>query len=61
MNQTCENEKKPNFKPNFGPFGTNSGPQVFFHRFQPLLDARHCRKLSLYAISRKTYDPNSRK
>ena len=27
----------------------------------PLLDLRHCRKLSLYAILRKRYDPNSRK
>ena len=27
----------------------------------PLLDVRHCRKLSLYAISRKRYDQNSRK
>ena len=26
-----------------------------------LLDVRHCQKLSLYVISRKTYDPNSRK
>ena len=30
-----------------------------FFRVLPLLDVRHCRKLSLYAISRKTYDPNS--
>ena len=27
----------------------------------PLLDVTHCRKLSMYAISRKTYDPNSTK
>ena len=35
-------------------------PQIFLGVF-PLLDVRHHRKLSLYAISRKTYDPNSRK
>ena len=28
--------------------------------FLPLLDIRHCRKLSLYSISKKTFDPNSR-
>ena len=26
-----------------------------------LIDLRYCRKLSLYSISRKKYDPNSRK
>ena len=31
----------------------------FFLWILPLLDIRHCSKLSLYAISRKTYDPNS--
>ena len=25
MNQTRENDKKPSFKSDFGPFGTNSG------------------------------------
>ena len=31
----------------------------FFSWVLPLLDVKHCRKLSLCAISRKTYDPNS--
>ena len=33
------------------------GSQNFF-RVLPLLNVRHCRKLSLITISRKTYDPN---
>ena len=32
-----------------------------FSWFLPLLDIRHCRKLSLYTISRKMFNPNSRK
>ena len=32
-----------------------------FSSVLPPLDVRHCHGLSLYAISRKTYDPNSRK
>ena len=35
-------------------------PKKFFHGFY-LLDVRHCCKLSLYAISRKTNEPNLRK
>ena len=33
--------------------------QKTFSWFLSLLDVRHCRKLSLYAFSRKTYDSNS--
>ena len=33
----------------------------FFLWVLPLLDVRHCRKLSSYSFSRKTYDLNSRK
>ena len=33
MNQTWENDKKPNFGPDFGLFGTNLGPQNFFTSF----------------------------
>ena len=33
----------------------------FFSLILPLLVVRHCRKLSLYAISRKTNEPNFRK
>ena len=32
MNQTWENDKKPSFVPDFGPFGTNMGPKIFFRR-----------------------------
>ena len=45
MKQPSGNGEKPTF-------GTNSS-QVL-----PLLDVRHCRKLSSYSISRKAYDPN---
>ena len=54
MNQTWENVKKPNFKPNFGP------PKIFLWVFL-LLDFRHCCKLSLYAISSNNNEPNFRK
>ena len=33
MNQTWENNKKPNFEPNFGLFDPNLGPQNFFGGF----------------------------
>ena len=29
MTQTSKNDKKPNFGPDFGPFGLNLGPQLF--------------------------------
>ena len=35
-------------------------PKIFSYVL-PLPDVRHCCKLSLYAISKKTNDPNSRK
>ena len=54
MNQTWENGKKTNIETNFG---TRSN--FFFSWVLPLLDVRHCGKLSLYAISKKTNDPNS--
>ena len=31
MNQISENGKKPNFGPDFDPFGQNLGPKDFFH------------------------------
>ena len=52
--QTQENEKKHNFGPKFG-------PQKFSSWVLPLLDVRHCRKLLLSSILRKTYDPTSSK
>ena len=30
MNQTWENDKKPSFGPDFGPFGPNAGCYIFF-------------------------------
>ena len=56
MMQTWENGKKPNFRPNFVQFGPLTSLWVL-----PLLNVRHCRKLWSYSISRKAYDPNSRK
>ena len=40
MNQTWENAKKPNFGPDFGPFGPNLGSNFFpeFYLYQ-LLDS----------------------
>ena len=32
IHQTWENDKKPSFGPNFGPFGTNSGLQNIFSK-----------------------------
>ena len=45
----------------FVTFSLNLGPQIFFSWVLLLLDVRHCRKLSSYAISRKAYETNSRK
>ena len=52
MNQTLENGKKPNFRPDFGLFGPNLGPQLFFFFLQvlPLPVFRHSFKLSSYPI-----------
>ena len=36
-------------------------PRFFFSGVLPLLGDIHCCKLSLYGMSRKTKDPNSRK
>ena len=60
MSQTWENSNKTNAGPNFGSFGPNLDPKTFFVAFT-LPDIRHCCKLSLYAISRKTNEPNLRK
>ena len=60
MNQTWENGKKTNFGPNFDSFGPNLGYN-FFSWVLPLLDVRHCCKLSFYTISKKANDPNWRK
>ena len=46
MNQNRENGEKPNFGPNFGP------PKSFLLSFTSHI--KHCCKLSLYVMSRKT-------
>ena len=33
MNQTSGNGKKPSFRNNFGPFGSNLDPKIFFVDF----------------------------
>ena len=57
--KTCENGKKK-FGRHFGAFWSKFGPQKFFVGL-PLLDVKHCYKLSLYAISRKTNESNLKK
>ena len=59
MNQTWENDQKPNFGLDFGPFGRTLVSHILYSWVLPLPDVRHCRKLSPYVVSRKTYDPNS--
>ena len=62
MNQTCEKDKKKNsFRPHFGSFSPRLGSQNFFSWVITLLDVQNCCKLSLYAISKKTSEPNLRK
>ena len=55
------NGKKPNFRPDFDLFWPKLGPKNFISWVLPLLDITHYCKLSLYAISRKTNEPNLRK
>ena len=58
MNQKWENSKKPSSFP--GPILAPLAQNCFTWILPPL-DVRHCCKLSLYAISRKTNKPNLRK
>ena len=51
-------QKKTNFGPDFDPFWPKFSPPKFFSWVLPLLDVKHCCKLSLYAISRKTDESN---
>ena len=50
MSQTWKNGKKTNFGPNLCPLDPNLDPLIFFPLVLPLLLARHCSKLSSYAI-----------
>ena len=59
MNQISENGEKSNIGLDFGSFSPNFVLKLFSWVLL-LLDVIHC-KLSLYAISRKTKDPTSRK
>ena len=58
MNQTSGNDQKPNFGHDFGPLLDQRWSPKPFSWVLPLLDLIHCCKLSLYAISRKTNEPN---
>ena len=52
MNQTWENDNKPSFRPNCGPFGTNLGPKIFFKDLTLMLDTAasyHCMQLEKMA------------
>ena len=53
-----EMTKKSSFRPNFGPFWPKFGPPKFFRWVLPPVDLIHCCKLPLYAIARKTTQPN---
>ena len=53
--------KKPSFGPNFGPFGPNSGCQMFFFENMAPSVTRYHGHLSSCAISQKTNDPILRK
>ena len=46
--------KKTNFGPDFSSFGAKCDPQNFFSWVLPLLEVKHCCRLSLYVIPRKT-------
>ena len=60
INQTWKNGKKPSFYLILAPL-VKFGHQKFSSWMLPLPDVRHCCKLSLYLISRKTNEPNLRK
>ena len=45
MNQTSKNVEKPNFGPDFGPFGPNLGSQRVFLLVLPLLVITYCSRL----------------
>ena len=61
MDHTWQNDKKPYFGSDFGPFWPKFGSKIFFLWVLTLLDVTLCCKLSLYEISGKTNEPNLRK
>ena len=53
--------KKPlNFRPDLNLFWPKFGPKKVFLWVLPLLEVKHCYKLSLYAISRETNKPEKK-
>ena len=54
MMKPCEESKKPNFDPNFG-------PPTFFLWVLTLVVVRHYSTFSSYAVYMKTNEPNLRK
>ena len=61
MNQIWENNKRTLVSgPILAPLAQIRAPKIFSSTLS-LLYVRHCSKLSLYAISRKTNEPNFRK
>ena len=53
--------KKPSFGPDFGPFGPNSGRQIFFFKNMALLVTRCQGQLSSCRMSEETNDSILRK
>ena len=53
--------QKTQFRARFWPVWSKFGPQNCFAWILPLFDVTHCCKLSSYAISRKSNEPNLRK
>ena len=53
--------QKNKFQARFWPLWHKFGPPKNFSWILPLLDVKNCCKLSLYAFSRKTNEPNLRK
>ena len=65
ISHTWANDKKANFGPDFGLFWPIFGPRIFFlgrgGGVLPLTDVKSSRKISLYVISRRTNESNSKK
>ena len=57
MNQVWENDKNPTLAVDFGPFGPALGIKIYLWILH-LIVVTHFYKLSIYAISRKTHEPN---
>ena len=57
MNQTSENVQKLSFGPDFDPFGTNSGCQIFFVQKSGSSVSGYPGQLSSCTILEKTNDP----